>query len=124
MKTLLSPIACALLMLPLAAAAQQGGLQGPLQDPWVPPAVHKALPLRPMAPATQGAALKAQVESKLKSGFDAADVDGSGTITLAQARAAGLGLVADNFTAIDTARTGRVSFEDFKRYLRRKGADI
>ena len=82
------------------------------------------LPLGPIAPATQGPALKAQVESKLKSGFDAADVDGSGTITQAQARAAGLGLVADNFPAIDTARTGRVSFEDFKRYLRRKGADI
>ena len=121
MRSLLLP---ALLAVPLIASAQQAQMHAPLQDPWVPPAVRKALPQVPTQAPTQGAALKAQVESKLRAGFAAADTDGGGTITLAQARAAGLGFVANNFREIDTAHTGRVSFDDVKRYLRRQGADI
>jgi Ca2+-binding EF-hand superfamily protein len=82
--------------------------------------VRKAAPVA----ATQGPALKDQVERKLRASFDAADVDRTGTLTLAQARRAGLGVVANNFQLIDTDRSGRVSFDDLKRYFRRLGADI
>jgi hypothetical protein len=113
-----------LAILPLGAAAQDAALQTPLRDPWVPPAVRKAAPQTPSAPPTHGAALQAQVEAKLKAGFDAADVEKSGTISREQARAAGLGYIANNFAAIDASRTGRVSFDDVKRYLRRNGAAL
>jgi hypothetical protein len=113
-----------LLALPLAGAAQEASVQLPLQDPWVPPSVRKALPQAAARTPSQGAALQVEVEAKLRARFDAAVVDGSGTLTRDQARVAGLVLIADRFGEIDTARSGRVSFEDFKRYLRRQGADI
>ena len=87
-------------------------------DPCVPPALRNAAP----APQTEGAALQAQVERKLRQSFDAADVERTGTLTREQARAAGLGVVANNFDQIDTAKTGKVTFEDVKRYLRSRGA--
>ena len=76
------------------------------------------------APQTEGAALQAQVERKLRQNFDAADTQRSGAITLQQAQAAGLGVVANNFDRIDTAGTGKVTFEDVKRYLRSRGAKL
>lgn len=85
-----------------------------LRDPWVPPAVSQAASA---APETRGAALQAQVERKLRASFEKADVSGSGRITREQARAAGLGFVAEHFDRIDAGRTGRVSFDDLKRYL-------
>ena len=100
------------------ACAAGGVAEVPLLDPWVPPATRSAA----SAPLTRGAALQAQVEAKLRAGFDAADVEHAGSITLAQARAARLGMVANNFERIDTRRQGRVSFEDVKRYLRGRGA--
>lgn len=87
-------------------------------DPCVPPALRNA----PPAPQTEGAALQAQVERKLRQSFDAADVERAGTLTREQARAAGLGVVANNFDQIDTAKTDKVTFEDVKRYLRSRGA--
>ena len=113
-----------LAMLPFGAAAQDAALQTPLRDPWVPPALRKAAPQTLSAPPTHGTALQAQVEAKLKADFDAADVERSGTISREQARAAGLGYIANNFAAIDASRSGRVSFDDVKRHLRRNGASF
>ena len=109
---------------PLGAGAQDAAVQTPLRDPWVPPSSRKALPQSAAQAPTQGAALRAQVEAKLKAGFDAADTDKSGTISREQARAAGLGYIVNNFAQIDASRSGRVSFDDLKRYLRRQGANI
>jgi hypothetical protein len=92
------------------------------RDPWVPPAVRAQAAAQPQAEPSRGAALQAQVERKLRAAFEAADPGGTGRITREQARAAGLGGVAEQFDRIDTQRRGSVSFEDYKRYLRSRGA--
>jgi len=99
------------LALPLAATAADATA---LRDPWVPPAARLAA----SAPETRGAALQAQAERKLRAAFEAADSQQRGSITREQARAAGLGFVAEHFDRIDGARRGRVSFEDVQRYWR------
>jgi len=91
-----------------------------IRDPWVPPELRTP----PRSPAPQGAALRAQVERKLKAGFDRADVDRSGTVTRDQARAAGLGYLVKHFDDIDRQRAGAVSFDDVKRFLRGRGAQL
>ncbi|HMC15852.1 MAG TPA: EF-hand domain-containing protein [Albitalea sp.] len=101
-------------------AAPEPQIQAPLRDPWVPPQARQPSTTAP----TEGAALRAQIEAKLRAGFEAADTKRSGALTRDQARAAGLGIVADNFDRIDTQRRGRVSFDDLKRYLRSQGADL
>jgi hypothetical protein len=103
---------------PLAASAADAVAQQPMRDPWVPPAARRAA----SAPTTQGAALNAQVEKKLRASFDAADADHDGSLTRDEARAAHFGMVADHFDRIDAAKRGRVGFEDLKRYLRGRGA--
>jgi hypothetical protein len=106
-----------------AAAAFAAGAQTdepPMRDPWVPPALRSKAATQPPA---AGDALKAQVERKLRASFDAADVSGKG-LTREQAEAAGLGYVAKNFDRIDTAGTGRVTFDDLTRYLRARGANL
>ena len=102
-----------LLAEPIAVKTEQ-----PLRDPWVPPAARKPS----TAPPTEGAALRAQVERKLKQAFDAADVSHSGALTREQAAAAGLGFVAKHFDAIDRQKAGAVRFDDVKRYLVEQGA--
>lgn len=91
-----------------------------LRDPWVPPALRTPAP----TPAPQGAALRAQVERKLKAGFDAADVSRVGTLTRDQARVAGLGYIVKHFDDIDRQRAGAVGFDDVKRFLRSRGARL
>ena len=103
---------------PLVARAQDARADVPMRDPWVPPAVRQSA----SAPLTHGASLRAQVEGKLKAGFDAADVEHQGSITLDQAKAAQLGMIASNFDRIDTRKNGRVSFDDVKRFLKGRGA--
>lgn len=111
----------AALSLPLHAVPQPelpgASAEVPMLDPWVPPSVReKALGERPPE-ATRGAALQAQVERKLRARFEAAaGVDG--TLTREQARAAGLGFIANNFAAIDRQGDGRVSFPEYLAYLR------
>lgn len=95
-------------------------LQTPLCDPCLPPALRNTVPAAP----TEGAALQAQVERKLRQSFDAADVARRGALTRDEARAAGLGLVANEFDRIDAAKRGRVTFEDVKRYLRERGGKL
>lgn len=105
-----------------AATAQSppATIETTIRDPWVPPALRTPVP----GAATQGAALRAQVERKLKAGFDKADVDRSGTVTRVQARAAGLGYIVRHYDDIDRQRAGAVSFDDVKRFLRSRGAQL
>jgi hypothetical protein len=108
---------------PVRAATAQSPpatIETTIRDPWVPPELRTSAP----APAPQGAALRAQVERKLKAGFDAADVNRSGTVTRDQARAAGLGYIVRHFDDIDRQRAGAVSFDDVKRFLRGRGAQL
>jgi hypothetical protein len=113
-------LALSALMPARAATSPPATIETPLRDPWVPPELRKA----PSAPAPQGAALRAQVERKLKAGFDAADVSHVGTVTRGQARAAGLGYIVKHFDEIDRQRAGAVSFDDVKRFLRTRGAQL
>ena len=119
MNARMGALAIALLSMPLHAQDLQ------LRDPWVPDAVKaKKLNAAPEEHATQGAALRAQVERKLRASFDSADVEGRGSITLAQARAAGLGRIARDFDQIDALGAGRITFDDYKRHLRARGAAL
>jgi hypothetical protein len=106
----------------IAAAADPppASAQTPLLDPWVPPEARKPSPATP----TEGAALRDQVEHKLKQGFDAADVGHTGAITREQARAGGLGYIAMHFDEMDRQKTGYVRFDDVKRFLRDRGAQL
>jgi hypothetical protein len=116
-------VGAALALAPLAAVAVEPmsvGSQQPLRDPWVPPESRKPSE----APPSEGAALRAQVERKLKQAFDAADVAGAGSLTRQQATAAGLGFVARHFDEIDRQKTGAVRFDDVKRYLVERGAQL
>ena len=112
-------VSCAVSCWSVATAAGPP-LRTPLPDPWVPQQLRKASAV----PPSQGADLRAQIERKLRDSFDVADVEQRGSVTLDQAKRGGLGLVATNFERIDTERTGRVSFEDVKRYLRAQGGNL
>jgi hypothetical protein len=100
---------------PMAAAAQQ-----PLRDPWVPPQAR----VPATTPPAEGSALRAEVERKLKRAFEDADVGRNGSLTRQQATAAGLGFVARHFDQIDRQRRGAVRFDDVKRYLVERGAQL
>ena len=89
-----------------------------VRDPWVPPELRNAA----RAKSTRGVALDTQVEDKLRAEF--AQKAPNGSLTLEEARAAGLGFVAANFDAIDAARRGTVRFEDLKRFLKERGASL
>ncbi|MBJ9616893.1 EF-hand domain-containing protein [Burkholderia multivorans] len=100
------------------AAPPARARQAQLGDPYVPPAAR-----RPTAGTqTTGAALHAQVVRKLARQFSAADTQNTGSITEAQARAAGLGYVANHFRQIDASGSGRVSFSDVQRYMQTRSA--
>ena len=60
---------------------------------------------------------------KLARQFGAADTQNTGSITQAQARAAGLGYVANHFRQIDASGRGRVSFSDVQRYVQARSAN-
>jgi len=91
-----------------------------LRDPVLPEALRSVTP----TPPTTGDAFKAQVEQRLRAPFDAANAKRAGTLTLEEARAAGLGYVVNNFAAIDTRGTGTVTFEDVKAFMRAQGAPM
>ncbi|CAB3767464.1 hypothetical protein B7G54_29535 [Burkholderia puraquae] len=94
-------------------AAPARARQAQLGDPYVPPAARKPT----AGTQTTGAALHAQVVRKLARQFSAADAQNTGSITESQARAAGLGYVANHFRQIDSGGNGRVSFADVQRYM-------
>jgi hypothetical protein len=112
-------IACCLYGAAAFAHAGEGQSAAPLQDPMLPASARAAA--RAMKPAGN-AELRAQVERKLRARFEEADVEHLGSITREQAQTAHLGLVVKNFDAIDSAHQGRVTFEDFRRFLRARGA--
>ena len=122
MRAVLAATLVATLWLPAVAAGADGTLPPMLVDPHVPEAVTKKAARAEAKEPTRGAALDAEVERKLRASFDAADIERRGSVTIAQARAAGLGFVVREFERIDVARTGRVSFDDLARYLRSQGA--
>jgi len=114
-------IAVPIVTLAFAAGAQAPDAkpQGPM-DPWVPPTVRKEAAAA--APSTHGKALRAEIEQRLRAPFDAAARDGM--LTREQAAAAGLGFIARNFDAIDRRGAGAIRFEDYKRFLRERGAEL
>ena len=93
---------------------------GELCDPCVPPAVRKSLTVERVS--TQGPALRAEVEQRLRAPFDAAAVQG--LLTRDEAQAAGLGFIARNFDAIDRDGRGAIRFEDYKAFLKQRGAAL
>lgn len=97
----------------LGAAWAAAAAQPVLRDPAVPEALRQTAPAR----ITRGAALQAQVEAKLRARFEAADANGEGHISRAQAEAAGLGFVARHFDAIDMAGHGSVSWAQVQAYI-------
>ncbi|CAM2169005.1 EF-hand domain-containing protein [Burkholderia cenocepacia] len=101
-----------------AAAAPARARQAQLGDPYVPPAARHAT----AGTQTTGAALHAQVVRKLARQFSAADTQNTGAITESQARAAGLGYVANHFRQIDASGNGRVSFADVQRYMQARSS--
>ena len=101
----------------MAQAMPPPASEVPMLDPYVPPS---ARPKSLKSPAsTEGPTLQAQVDAKLRARFEAA-AGGQGPLTRGQARAAGLGAIADDFDAIDRAGRGAISFEDYQRHLREK----
>ncbi|MDN7561626.1 EF-hand domain-containing protein [Burkholderia orbicola] len=101
-----------------AAAAPARARQAQLGDPYVSPAARHAT----AGTQTTGAALHAQVVRKLARQFSAADTQNTGSITESQARAAGLGYVANHFRQIDASGNGRVSFADVQRYMQARSS--
>lgn len=79
-------------------------------QPYLPPALRKPLFNDPVL-------LRYQPMQKLRKRFEAADLDGSGTLSRDEARKAGLTVVDKNFDHIDTAQRGAVSFDDLQSYL-------
>lgn len=107
-----------------AGAAQAAGQQADTApagraDPYLPPA--KRVPSSEAA--ASGEALRAQALQKLKQRFDQADLDANGSLTLDEARHAGLGYVAQHFADIDSAHSGKVSFEDLRHYMAQRRKD-
>ncbi|WP_396329773.1 EF-hand domain-containing protein [Burkholderia anthina] len=101
------------------AVAPARARQAQLGDPYVPPAARKPT----AGTQTTGAALHAQVVRKLARQFGAADTQNTGSITQAQARAAGLGYVANHFRQIDSSGSGRVSFSDVQHYMQARSTN-
>lgn len=101
-----------------AAWGQGAVMEREMIEPWVPPAVAKAMEATPAA--KRGAGLRAEVERKLRADFEAAATP-AGTLTRDQARAAGLGFIANHFDAIDRRGAGAVRFEDYRAFLKSRG---
>jgi hypothetical protein len=117
-------ILAAAILAMLPAAAQQmpaPTFETDMKDPWVPPATRAKAATKPLVEPAAGTALDAQVEAKLRKRFaEAASADG--TLTREQARAAGLGSIAERFDAIDRASRGAIRFEDYLAYLKSQRA--
>ena len=106
------------------AQALTASVEVPMRDPWVPADTRKAAAAAPAPVPTSGAELQKQVERKLKKSFGDAVVNGDGTLTAAQAQAAGLGFVVKHFNDIDQRKTGAVRFEDVSRFMSSRGGRV
>ncbi len=116
-------LALAFALAPVALALTATA-DAPMRDPWVPLDTRKAAAATPSSAPTHGSDLQAQVARKLKLGFDAAVVNGDGTLTAAQARAAGLGFIAKHFDEMDQRKLGVIRFEDVTRFMNARGAAL
>ena len=115
-KRAIAIVAC---LVAVPAAAVEGAImEREPCDPCKPP--HQVKAARPPAPPSEGAALRAQVEAKLRAPFEAAADDG--WLTRERAAAAGLGFIAAHFDAIDARRRGAIRYEDFRQFLVVRGA--
>ena len=96
----------------------------PHLDPGKPPAAAQqaAQAEARTRPASVGAKLDSDAEAHLRASFEAADTAHRGTLSRDEAQAGGFGWIANHFDVIDTQRTGRVSFDDVKRYLNSRSA--
>jgi hypothetical protein len=103
-----------------ASAQMKVEQSGEMCDPCLPPALKKA-PI-PKRAATDGAALRSEVEQRLRAPFDAAAREG--LLTREQAAAAGLGFIVQNFAAIDRGGRGAIRFEDYRAFLKERGAAL
>jgi hypothetical protein len=112
-----------MLALSTATAGASGNGNEPLR-PCADPCVPQRLRQAPATPAASGAALQQQAVAKLRQRFAEADLDANGALTRDEAGKAGLGWVVNHFDEIDTARSGKVTFEDMRLYMakRRKQA--
>jgi Ca2+-binding EF-hand superfamily protein len=70
--------------------------------------------------AASGQALRAEAMQKLKKRFEEADLDSSGSLTREEAERAGLGFVVANFDEIDTAKRGKVNFDEVKKFMQQR----
>jgi hypothetical protein len=102
------------------AVAAEAIIETPLRDPWAPPSLAKEARV---GPGSSGTALQQEVERKLRARFDAA-AGPDGRLTRGGAQAAGLGQIAQHFDAIDRARTGAITFDDYKAFLKARGAAL
>ena len=93
---------------------------GELCDPCLPPALKKAP--APKRAGAEGPALRSEVEQRLRAPFDAAAREG--VLTREQAAAAGLGFIVRNFEAMDRQGRGAIRFEDYKAFLKERGAAL
>ena len=110
-------------VMPLAAPVTElsgAEAQTPMLDPWVPPAIRGGKAAIP----SQGAALQEQVDGKLRAHFAAADVKGTGTLTRAQAQAAGLVFIVNHFDRIDQRKVGVVNFDEVIYFLRQRESQL
>ncbi len=94
------------------------------QSTWANPGPGPALPPALRTPSAQppasGQALRNEAMQKLKQRFDEADLDASGSLTRNEAQRAGLGYVVASFDEIDSARRGKVSFDDVKKFMQQQ----
>lgn len=122
-KLCLTTMLVALTLPPTVMAAPSAWAQqvaAPCADPCVPQRLRQA----PATPAASGTALQQQAVAKLRQRFTEADLDANGALTRDEARQAGLGWLVNHFDQIDTAGSGKVTFEDMRQYMakRRKQA--
>jgi hypothetical protein len=97
--------------------------QTAIADPGPGPSLPPGLRTPSAQPPASGQALRNEAMQKLKRRFDEADVDASGSLTREEAQRAGLGYVVASFDDIDSARRGKVSFDDVKKFMLQRRMD-
>lgn len=102
----------------LCAAGAQAQSESAVHGPSLPPALRSQGPST--TPATSGEALRSEALQKLRRRFEEAELDGDGKLSEDEARRAGLGFIAGNFAEIDSAKTGKVSFDDVKKFMQQR----